>query len=114
MKILPKVLVLMALALPAGAESLPVVTLSDAIAAASENNISLKQAAISMNQTIRTIATRKDKTGTSQRDPEKSTVIFEVFIGFCIFGAKNTKIPGYSGKKSPFSGKKAVTLPHFP
>ena len=53
MKILPKVLVLMALALPAGAESLPVVTLSDAIAAASENNISLKQAAISMNQTIR-------------------------------------------------------------
>ena len=53
MKILPKVLVLMALALPAGAESLPVVTLSDAIAAASENNITLRQAAISMNQTIR-------------------------------------------------------------
>ena len=53
MKILPKLLVLLVLALPLGAESLPVVTLDEAIESASENNITLKQAAISLNQTIR-------------------------------------------------------------
>lgn len=53
MKILSKILILFALALPLGAETLPVVTLDEAIEAASENNISLKQAAISLNQTMR-------------------------------------------------------------
>ncbi len=53
MKILPKLLVLLVLALPLGAESLPVVTLDEAIESASENNITLKQAAISLNQKIR-------------------------------------------------------------
>ena len=53
MKILPRILVLLALMLPLGAEELPVVTLDEAIASAAENNIGLKQAAISLNQTMR-------------------------------------------------------------
>ena len=53
MKILPKLLVLMALLMPLGAENLPILTLDEAIAAASENNLTLKQAAISANQRIR-------------------------------------------------------------
>lgn len=53
MKILPKFLVLIALMLPVGAENLPVLTLDDALSAAAENNITLKQAAITANQRIR-------------------------------------------------------------
>ncbi len=53
MKILPKILALLVFMLPLGAESLPVVTLDEAIASAEENNIGLKQAAITLNQTIR-------------------------------------------------------------
>ena len=53
MKILPRILVLLVLMLPLGAEELPVITLDKAIASAEENNIALKQAAIALNQTIR-------------------------------------------------------------
>ena len=53
MKILQKILVLLAVMMPLGAESLPVVTLDEAIASAEENNITLKQLAVSLNQTIR-------------------------------------------------------------
>ena len=53
MKILPRILVLLVLMLPLGAEELPVITLDEAIASAEENNIALKQAAIALNQTIR-------------------------------------------------------------
>ena len=53
MKILPRIMLLLACIMPLGADDLPVVTLDEAIAAASENNLTLKQAAISANQRIR-------------------------------------------------------------
>ncbi len=53
MKILPKILVFMALALPIGAENLPVVTLDEALSSAEENNIPLQEYAVNLNRAIR-------------------------------------------------------------
>ncbi len=53
MKILPRIMILLAFMLPLGADDLPVVTLDEAITAAADSNIGLQQAAITLNQTIR-------------------------------------------------------------
>ena len=53
MKILQTILILLAVILPLGAESLPVVTLDEALESASENNATLRMQAIALNQTLR-------------------------------------------------------------
>ena len=53
MKILPKILALLVFMLPLGAESLPVVTLDEALEAAAENNTSLEQQEIVLKMTTR-------------------------------------------------------------
>ena len=52
MKILPKILILMMCMVPLGAEELPTITLDEAISAAAENNLGLRQSEITLNQAI--------------------------------------------------------------
>ena len=53
MKILPRIMLLLACIMPLGADDLPVVTLEDAITAAADSNTGLQQAAVTLNKEIR-------------------------------------------------------------